>query len=354
MIINGRFLSASQTGVQRVAAQLLASLDQMLPASEISRWKLMHSSGSADPKLSRINDIVAGRTSGQAWEQLTLPLLARDDTVLSLCNTAPIFHPRNIVMFHDAQVFSSPASYSSAFRSWYRWMMPRVGRRALRVLTVSEFSREQLAGYGVAPKQNIEVIPNGCDHLINLIPDRSVVDRCGLADRPFVLALSSTQAHKNIGVLLSAFASPALHGLTLVLAGRAGGNDFEALNMHAPASVIFTGSVSDEQLVSLYAHASMFAFPSTTEGFGLPPLEAMSLGCPVVASRGGALPETCGEAPLYADANDPAEWVETLRRLASDPDLRATLEHRGRQRASLFTWRKSADRLLAAVESLGA
>ena len=116
--------------------------------------------------------------------------------------------------------------------------------------------------------------------------------------------------------------------------------------------MVFTGRVSDAELKGLIQAAVMFVFPSRTEGFGLPPLEAMSLGCPAVVAPGGALPEVCGGAVLYADPNESAAWVEAVRHLLDDPEAHAQWAARGIERAAEFTWAKSASKLLKVIDEI--
>src|SRR5690606_15636035 len=121
----------------------------------------------------------------------------------------------------DAQVYLTPDSYSPAFRAWYRLILPLLGKHSSRILTVSEYSKTQLVTFGVAAADKIVVIHNGCDQVLRIVPDREFVFRSGLKKGRFILGLANTQAHKNIQVLLKAFATPELKDLTLVLFGTA-------------------------------------------------------------------------------------------------------------------------------------
>ena len=176
-----------------------------------------------------------------------------------------------------------------------------------------------------------------------------LIERLALSPKRYVVALANVQAHKNIALLLRAFTNGLLGDLSLVLVGKATRTDFEAAGLQAPANTLFAGSVSDAELRGLYEAALCLAFPSTTEGFGLPPLEAMLVGCPVVAAPCGALPEVCGEAALYAPPNDQQAWAEAIASLAADPDAHARRSAAGRLHAQAFTWERSARRLLEVV-----
>ncbi|SEN51579.1 Glycosyl transferases group 1, partial [Loktanella fryxellensis] len=190
------------------------------------------------------------------------------------------------------------------------------------------------------------------DHILRVDPDDTVLDRLALAPRGYALALANTQPHKNIGVLLRAFARPDMAGLTLVLAGKAKAADFTALGHPVPANVIFAGYVTDGEMRSLQAHALAVCTPSLTEGFGMPPVEGMLLGTPAVIAPCGALPEVCGPDTLCADPHDPAAWAAALRGLQADPARWQDLSDRGRAFAAQFTWAAAAARLEAVLTPL--
>jgi glycosyltransferase involved in cell wall biosynthesis len=252
----------------------------------------------------------------------------------------------SVTMIHDAQVHITPDSYARSFRAWYRLQQGVIGRRHRRILTVSDFSRHQLVAHGVAPDAAIRVIHNGIDHIGKARAEPAILDRLGLQSGQFVVALANTQAHKNIAMLLRAFADPALSDVTLVLFGAHGADAFRAAGHTVPANVCFAGKINDGQLAALYAAARCMAFPSSTEGFGLPPLEAMTSGCPALVANAGALPEVCGSAALYADPARPDHWVNAILRLGEDPTLRRNLITAGHEQAARFTWRAAAERLV--------
>jgi glycosyltransferase involved in cell wall biosynthesis len=167
-----------------------------------------------------------------------------------------------------------------------------------------------------------------------------------------VLALANAQKHKNVGMLLKAFAGAQLSDVVLVLVGNATQADFEGLGHVVPPNVRFTGRISDAELVGLMSHAGALAFPSLTEGFGLPPLEAMALGCPVVAAPFGALPEVCGKAVLYADPFDADAWRMNVLAVLNDESVRQSLISAGRRQAGGFTWRQAARSMFETVKAV--
>jgi glycosyltransferase involved in cell wall biosynthesis len=357
IVFNGKFLSAWPTGVHRVAYELIDHLDAILARQpEVAaerRWDLIKP---RDARRTMALDVVRERVSGiltwQTWEQFELPLLAGRSTLVSLCNLAPILRPGGVTMIHDAQVFISPDSYGAVFAQWYRFALPRIGRSSDLILTVSEYSRQRLAEFGVAPLEKIEVVHNGADHLARIPADEAILDRLALTPGRYVVCLANVQKHKNIQILLQAFARPAMSGLSLVLMGDKGPAEIAGTGPAPTSNVLSTGKVTDGEMRALMENAACLAFPSTTEGFGLPPLEAMSLGCPAIVAPCGALPEVCGEAALYADPDVPAAWESAILNLLESPTTHAEYSRQGRAHAANFSWAKSAARMLGLVRNV--
>lgn len=356
LAINGKFLSAAPTGVHRVAGELanaLADLAAEQPkALDIELW--LPRDGVERAASIRLPARVLRPFKGIPWEQITAARHHRDRLLLNLCNIAPVARANAVTMIHDVQVHSTPDSYARGFRMWYKLVQPRVGRCNQRILTVSEYSRREIARVGICPLERITVIPNGVDHMLRVAPERGILLRLGLQRGNYVVALATVQAHKNLALLMRAFADPLLADARLVLVGGDRAEDFAARGIAVPANAIFAGRVGDGELRALYEDARCLAFPSRTEGFGLPPLEAMLLGCPTVVAPCGALPEVCGEAALHAGPDRPEEWISHIRALADQPQLRNRYAAAGRARAGLFTWRAAAERLVDALRSLRA
>lgn len=351
VIVNGKFLTAQATGVHRVAEELIVHTHGFLTQDSDLAARLQMELWVPPKGVERARRLgvpfrEVGPLDGIPWEQITLPVLARGATILSLCNVGPIAARNAITMFHDAQVRITPESYSWPFRAWYRLHQPLAGRRHRRILTVSDFSRDQLASYGIAPVERTSVVLNGVDHVLSTAADDAIVSRLGLRPGRFVVGLANTQKHKNIGLLLDVFATSAMADLTLVLFGAAKPAQFEAAGYSVPPNVRFPGRVTDEELRALYGSALCIAFPSTTEGFGLPPLEAMTTGCPAIVAPCGALSQVCGDAALYAAPDSATEWIAAIRRMADDAHFREERSVQSRAHAAGFTWRASAIRLI--------
>ena len=348
---NGKFLSAPPTGVHRVAGELIAGIDRLLASDSGARSNLSFElvappDANRELSLRHIPRVRGGPLTWQFWEQLELPIRCRDTLVVSLCNLSPVLAPRSVTMIHDAQVFLSPGSYATAFRNWYRFALPAIGARARRILTVSNFSRGQLTRYGIAPWSSISVVPNGADHMLRDPAEPEVLARLKLTPGRYVVGLANTQEHKNIGLLFRTFARPRMRAMKLVLIGAATAAEFSRAGHKVSENVVFAGRVSDGELRALLEAASSLAFPSLTEGFGLPPLEAMILGCPAIVAPCGALPEVCGDAASYAHPQRPEMWEQQILTLAEDPAMRARESAKGRSHAATFTWERAARDLL--------
>jgi glycosyltransferase involved in cell wall biosynthesis len=350
---NGKFLSAHPSGVHRVARELILGCDNILsekPEYLVGRdWRIVKPrDAKASIPVQNIDISVLRPLTWQFWEQITLPMLTSGDLIVNLCNLAPIYRD-GITMIHDAQVFISPKSYSTLFRNWYQFALPVIGRNAARIITVSAYSKDMLVKYGVASSDKIDVIYNGVDHILREKADSGILRQLKLTGSPFVCALANTQHHKNIGLLLQAFARSSLSRVKLVLVGAASASDFEQKGLSLSENVVFAGAVTDGQLRALYEAAACFAFPSLTEGFGLPALEAMRVGCLAVVAPRGALPEVCGDAALYVDPNDPDAWTRAIELLVEPSDELSDRRRKSITHAEAFTWRRSAEKLMPLI-----
>jgi glycosyltransferase involved in cell wall biosynthesis len=355
LLLNARFFNRPVTGVERLALELSRSLRTLLAQRGEADLEIVVPRGTAVAgNIDRLGQPepplhVIGRLGGHAWEQAELVRAVPEAWLLSLCNTGPIARHRQALLICDAQVMLHPESYSKTFRWWYRVMMTLASRRAAVVFTISDYSKAQLERFGLVPRGKARVLRLGVDHLDTVVPDTSVLTRHGLETRPYLLAIGSLARHKNLATLVSAFVDAQLPGVDLVVAGGGNPRVFQGAGLREAPNIRFIGRVSDEELKALYGGAHAFACPSFSEGFGFTPLEAMRMGCPVIATTGGAVPEVCGDAALYADPQDSAAWSHALYRIVKDGELRAELARRASQRAATFTWQEAARRVLDVI-----
>lgn len=346
VFVNGRFLTQAVTGVQRYAACLLRAMDRVLDGRDGPRVTLLYPpSAISEPPFHHVRVRRVGWRTGQLWEQLDLPRHAGAGALVSLCNTAPVAHRRQIVTIHDASVYAAPEAYSLMFRSWYRFLHAQLGRRATFIVTDSEFSAGELSRRVGIPADKLRVVLLGAEHVLEYTADHTVLDRFGVRE-PFVLGVASQSPHKNFSAVVEAVRRLALDDFDVVIAGGTNPRVFGAPARFDGSGVKFVGYVSDGELRALYERAACFVYPSRYEGFGLPPLEAMACGCPVVVSREASLPEVCGDAALYCDWSDPGDIAKRITQVVRDRDLAERLRTMGRDRSRRFTWERSARALL--------
>ena len=350
--INARFLTQNMSGVQRFAREVTTAMAALSEAGQAPRLRLLAPKG-APLTFAGLPVETLGRLSGQAWEQLELPRAAGRDLLLNLGNTAPLLRgARQAVVIHDAGAFDTPDSYSLAFRSWYRALHLALPRLGAQIITVSDFSRSRLSRRLGVDADRIGVIAEGGEHALRNPADEAVLAKHGLSPRSYALAVGTRAGHKNLGALRDAVALLASRGLTLAVAGAADASVFRNADDVDAAKAL--GRVSDAELRALYENALCLIFPSRYEGFGLPPLEAMWCHCPVLAASAGAVPEVCGDAALWFDAEGPSGPERTpaaaLARLLDEPGLSDHLRAAGRARAETFSWPAAARRLLDLVE----
>lgn len=315
------------TGVERFTAEVIPRLVALAP----ERYRVR----APRPRLRR-------RAFAQLWEQAGLPAMAtreRASLVFSPANLAPLAWPRNVLVMHDAAVLRVPDAYSAAYRRWHRSFGLAVARRALAVITVSEFSRGELVSLAGLDPARVHVVPAGVSERFRPGVDRErVAVKLGLS-RPYVLTIATADRRKNLASLALAARRLAGEGIDLVWAG----DDrpyFSASG--ATAGLRSLGYVDDGDLPGLYAGARAFVLPSRYEGFGLTCLEAMACGVPVVAADRAALPETCGDAALLVDPDDPHAVSGALWTAVGDASPRARLRAAGLRRAAQLSWRRTA------------
>ena len=345
--INGRFLVMPVTGVQRYARELVSALDRLLAEGRLGTGDeevvcLAPPDYHGRENWSRIAVRQAGARRGNLWEQVDLPRLARGGLLFSPANIGPYFHPRQVVTIHDASVFAVPEAYSLPFRSKYRLIYRRMARIARKIITVSAFSRRELMRFCGMREEQLVVIPEGSEHFASIPPDESILRRTELEGRRYFLGVSSQSPHKNLPGILAAFRALGREDVALALAGGTFGRVFNTAELDLPPGAWRLGYVSDGELRALYQHALGYVFPTFYEGFGLPVLEAMSSGCPVICSNGSSLPEVGGDAVLYCDPRDPEDIARQMRALCDDPALRVALAEKGARQAQAFSWETAA------------
>jgi glycosyltransferase involved in cell wall biosynthesis len=347
LVVNGRFLTQRVTGVQRYAIEVTRRLKVLRPDLRVlTPTGVIHHEIARELGAERV-----GRLRGHAWEQVELPWYRRGAGLINLCNAAPVTVTKQIVTIHDCAPFAVPEAYSRAFTQWYRFITRQIGQRARHILTVSHFSAGELNRYLKIDPAKITVIPLGREHVFACDASYDAIERHKLGNVIFLLAVGSHSPHKNFAALVTIAEKLNNADCRFVIVGGADPRVHASNPTALDERVIHVGAVSDAELRALYENAAGYVHPAYYEGFGLPPLEAMALGCPVLTSRAAALPETCGNAAAYFDPFDMTDMVTATQRFLADADHRAGLAQAGRERAQMFSWDECARAILESAEA---
>ncbi len=298
------------------------------------------------------------------WHRLRLPLpvesfIGRVDLFHSPDFTLPPTWARTVLTVHDLSFLRVPHCADVHLRAYLEKAVPRSVQRADLVLADSESTKRDLVELLDVSPEKIKVIYPGVEERFRPIEDKPTLEevrkRYGFPQH-FILSLGTLEPRKNLVRLIEAFSSLATH-CSLVIVGRKGwlyDDIFDAVERWGlQGRVVFPGFVADEDLPALYNLAELFVFPSLYEGFGLPPLEAMACGVPVVTSNSSSLPEVVGDAGLMVDPLDTEGLARAMKRALEDEALREKMTKRGLNRAGRFTWRKAAEQLLEIYEGTG-
>ena len=356
--VNARFLTQPRSGVQRYAEELLSALDGRLASDPdlaarigpVTAWRPAGPARDPGWRAISLNALPGGR--GHLWEQGALWRATRRGVLLGLGNSGPLAHRRQVLALHDTHLWDMPGAYTVRYRAWHRMLRPALAARAAALLAVSDHAATALAARLRVPRDRFVLVPNAAGHLRRVAPDPDALDRAGLTRGRYLLAVGNRSPNKNLVRLLAA------HGLAgdvpplVIVGGRVPG----IATSHLPGGrALSLGRVDDATLRALYEHATGLVFPSLHEGFGIPPLEAMSLDCPVAAARSGALPEVLGAAPIWFDPLDAKSMAGSLRALTALTTAERTRHVRlGRARAAAYDWDSSAATLVEILLSLRA
>jgi glycosyltransferase involved in cell wall biosynthesis len=275
------------------------------------------------------------------------------DIIHSL-NAGPSFfklkNQKYVITIHDLIPLIYPKTRQSMVSMSYKFLFPRTLENADKIIAVSNSTKSDLIKYFNVSAEKIEVIHEAADERFKPLTDdevRKVKQKYHL-DFPFILYVGGLTPYKNLITLVKAFYKLKIEGINhkLVIAGTKRWRYKELFDfidhLHLQDDIIFTGYVPDEDLPSMYNAAELFIYPSLYEGFGLPPLEAMACGCPVIASNASSIPEVVGDAGILFDPYDVNKLADHIFEVLSDDLLRANLSKKGLDRAKQFTWDRCA------------
>lgn len=339
----------ARTGVGHYAGALLEHLETADPSLEITLFAVGRQRDALEARPVRRLRVPA-RLAASGWDRIPwVPgeaLIGRVDVVHGTNFWVPPLRRRNgVVTIHDLTFLLYPEFCTPPVRR-YRWILPRVLERCRVVITPSVTVADQVAAELGVQRERIVVTPEG------VRPGARAPGEPGGSTSSYVLFVGSREPRKNLDRLIRAFAQLGDLDLHLILAGPAGWGAGDPRDLAGSLGIAdrvrAVGYLPDRELALLLAGARAFAFPSLYEGFGLPPLEAMAAGVPVVAAAAGSLPEVLGDAPVWCDPLDVASIADALRRAVTDEALRAQAVRRGRARAALYTWEATAARTIDA------
>ncbi len=303
------------------------------------------------------------------WEQVRLPLVARQikaHLLHALAFVAPVqgLSIPHIVTVHDLSFVRFPRTLPAWKARYLRWFTRVSLTRAARIIAVSESTRRDVLAWLSLPPHRVVAVPNGVESRFRPLPSGEVEQwraRKGLPER-FVLYLGTLQPRKNLETLVRAFAQwrreapSSMHDVALILAGAKGwfySRLFRLVDeLKVRDHVLFPGYIPSEELPLWYNAATLFAYPSLFEGFGLPVLEAMACGTAVLAADSSSLPEIVGDAGLLLPPTDVEAWAKALGGLLADEERRAALGQAGVARARNFSWERTARETIAIYQDV--
>lgn len=341
LVINGRFLLRPITGVERYGRMLLQVIAKEWPDSRV----VIPASGDHEVDTCGLEVVRLTGLGGHAWEQLRLPsAVGKHDLLLSPANTGPLRVRRQVVVVHDLAVIHHPEWFDRRFVRWYEFLLPRLTRRVARVVTVSSNSKLDLELTYSLKGEHVAVVPPYAGS------PSATIHRAESIKRPFILMVASRDPRKGSGELVEWYAKLNSPKFQLVIVGRQA-DQFRPLDLPPVEGVILRSDVTDGELMILYSEAIALIHLSRFEGFGLPILEAMAAGCPVIAAELPVLRSIFGGALMYLPGRD-LDPLEAMILGLMEPGRRRHYSDRGEERASQFTQQRMTSALHEVLDPL--
>lgn len=340
-VINGKFLTQRITGVQRYARELVAALDEIGSDLDLT---IALPTGTKAPRYKNIKTVTVGKKQGIFWEQWEFASYVRKQKAVSLnfCNAAPFFC-KKIVAVHDVRVKAHPEAFSKKFVLWYNLLFGNITKKALKIITVSQFSKREIIKYYPVAEGKIEVIGNAWQHYNKVGYDEKALEKYALTAGEYFFAMSSLEPNKNIQwIIEEAKRNP---DQSFAIAGGLNNKVFAERDETVPTNVKFIGYVSDEEAKTLLKECKAFVFPTFYEGFGIPPMEALCAGAKkIIVSNTEVMHEIFKNAVVYIE---PDRYDYDLEKLIQTECLDESDSVLCR-----YSWEESARKLKKVLEEL--
>lgn len=356
------------SGLNRYIGAMVAALTARAPESRVyTACPILAARYAPSTRLSRPRMLARGSFIGRLlrmiWHQTTLPAILRRDGIRTFYSPVAegMLHPNcaQVITIHDLLPLRFPAA-NPRLKHYFRFVLPRIMRASTAVVVDSEATKRDLnAFYGLGEVPVHVVYPahdSGVFSPQTATPEAAESVRRTYQLGDYLLAVGETRPYKNLRRLMEAFARLRREDLQLVFVGKANKMDPDLVRfpreLGLEQRVRFLGYVPDRELAALYGGAVAFVFPSLYEGFGIPPLEAMACGCPVVCSRAASLPEVCGDAAEYVDPLEVDSIARGITRVVEHAPLRKSLQEKGWERVREFSYDKAAGEIVQILEQV--
>ena len=341
IIINGRFLTQRTTGVQRYAREILNELDKIVDSEKVELAVPENVPIESIPKYKNINVKVIGKLQDILWEHISFPLyvLKKRGISLNLCNVAPLLAP-GIVCIHDMKIKAHPEYFNKKFVVWYNILFKNEICRAKTLITVSEFSKREICKYYNVKPEKIIVISNSWQHYNRVGYDENALKKYELNEKKYYFSMCSLEPNKNFRWI--AAAAEKNPNYTFAIAGSINNKVFEqGLNYSCPSNLKLLGYVTDQEAKELLKNCFAFIFPSFYEGFGIPPLEAISAGTErIIVSDIPQMHEMFGNEVTYINPYELPGKLICKKKCNSKTIL------------NQFSWEESAKKMLRVICSI--
>jgi glycosyltransferase involved in cell wall biosynthesis len=344
VFINGRFLTQEMTGIQRFSYEICKALIRRGTDVVLLAPKKIRTEYPLNCRMIRF-----GIFTDILWEQIDLPVFLmkhKNPLLLNLGSPGPVFYSNRIVTVHDLSFLVHPAWFSRRYRLYYRLATPVFTRLSKKVITVSECSKNEIVRRIGIPEQKIVVIHNAVSGAFQKQPSHGAGGK-----EKYIFSVASLDPRKNLARLVAAYK---LAGIEKEFSLKFAGKADPIFRMELSGEILShsAGYVPDDELSALYENASLFVYPSLYEGFGIPPLEAMAMGCPVILSDLPVFREIFGDAAHYADPGNTESLRDAILLVLSDESYRMELIRRGHERTKLYDWDTSAEKLASVINSM--